>query len=293
MKIKETKMKSKIITLLLVILYSVPAFAVDIMLGAKSGYYTWRPFYKDFDATFFSGVKNGSGVLYGPVASIIFHPDISLSGVALFGKQISNWHIGNEEGDFGDYIGGNYTMKAERTDIDSALSYRIIPYLKAFIGFKYQKVNTDIVQHERSSSNDNDGSLKVSDSVIYVDSISYGPALGIGFTKSLNNITFLTVNFSALFMWGDFNSGIDGTQYDGTEPIEYNTQEFDPAETIHYGFNFDPSIVSKIADHVIITLGGRFQLLKTKFEEEDPARPGKDVMNDYLYGVFISALFVF
>ncbi len=41
--------------------------ALDSMVGAKSSYYAWRPYYKDFTQGGIDEMGTGSGILYGPV----------------------------------------------------------------------------------------------------------------------------------------------------------------------------------------------------------------------------------
>ncbi|MGQ9843578.1 MAG: hypothetical protein ACUVRK_08420 [Spirochaetota bacterium] len=41
-----------------------------VMVGAKSGYFMWRPMIKDTDADWASSAKNGSGILAGPIISL-------------------------------------------------------------------------------------------------------------------------------------------------------------------------------------------------------------------------------
>ena len=67
-------MKRLALAVLLIMICSAysPAFAVDFILGAKAGYYVWGPYFRDMTMSGIEDIDSGSGVLYGPVISVLF-----------------------------------------------------------------------------------------------------------------------------------------------------------------------------------------------------------------------------
>jgi hypothetical protein len=63
-----------IIVLLMACLVLSPASAIDFIVGAKSGYYVWVPYFKDMKGSGIEDMDQGSGVLYGPVFSVLIPP---------------------------------------------------------------------------------------------------------------------------------------------------------------------------------------------------------------------------
>jgi len=84
-------MKRTVVTILaaLVVFTLSPVFALDFMVGAKSGYYVWVPYFRDMKGSGIEDIDSGSGVLYGPVVSVLITPDLSLSVAGLFGSQFT------------------------------------------------------------------------------------------------------------------------------------------------------------------------------------------------------------
>jgi hypothetical protein len=46
--------------------------ALEFLVRAKAGYFIWEPYAKDVHEETFSSIEHGTGVLYGPAASILF-----------------------------------------------------------------------------------------------------------------------------------------------------------------------------------------------------------------------------
>ena len=116
---------------------------MDFTLGAKSGYYVWRPWLMDMDKVMWEGVQPGSGILYGPVLSLVITPDVSVSVAGLFGTQSTAWSDNNNQKWFGPsevLASGLYSAEMDRMDIDGAVSVRMTDNLKLFAGYKYQMI---------------------------------------------------------------------------------------------------------------------------------------------------------
>ncbi len=297
-------MKSlRLAVVVLVLVFCVPCFAIDFIVGAKAGYFAWEPYIKEIDASGFNEIDKGTGVLYGPVLSVLFTPDITLSAAALTGTQSTYWNARHSnfvanEGSV-QHLDADYSVESKRTDIDSALSYRIIEYLKVFAGYKYQHIVTSMSYTEvRTNPPDADGHEHISEVCLTdnkIETPSQGPALGIGASYAFGSGYFAAANLSALYMRGYFKIRKDKDLRYFSENDFIREPEAVPElklDTEQMGLNFEPSIGHSAESGLIFTLGFRYQWLRTEFVDKIGGESlGKT--NDYLYGVFISVLYSF
>ena len=299
------KIKKILISFGFILIFLHNAFAMDFIIGAKGGYYEWNPWIKYINADILENIDTGSGVLYGPVLSFIFNPEMSISFAALTGKQTVHWY--SENYNYTHYLGPVLSTSSagsadyKRTDIDTAFSYRIMRDFKLFIGYKYQSIDIIIKSMIRRSETGADTIEYIELGEYEIETPAHGPAVGIGYTMTFDKGYFIAVNLSGLYMYGKFDvKKLDTIQYDATtgnlnDPIPIYKGEPDSLDIRQHGFNLEPTI-GKIIDNnkIILTLGVRYQLLRTKFIETDPnLKPKEEWMNDYLYGIFVSVLFVF
>lgn len=261
-----------------------------IMIGAKGGYFMWRPMLKDAGADWSSSAKNGTGMLAGPVISLSLTDDLAVTIAGLFGKQSSSWDMDVTSG--ADISHGQYIFDAIRYDIDSALNYTLTPNIKIFAGYKYQYFNVGFKQFKVVYDSLGNISYSVFEKVTY-ESPSHGPALGIGLAQALNETYFITGNLSLIYF---IQSSID---------LELNSKRIENPGIIpdmrsvtlnfeQYGLNFEPSIGAKISESIIATLGARVVWTSyTLKEDHSQMQLSKgDVWNDYLYGVFVSVVYM-
>lgn len=165
------------LTLFLVLALPKASQALQVGIGASTWYADWKFESKgdqgndvEFDPTF----------LYGPIITLGFSPQWSLSGVFLYGKYSQS----SEGGGPGDI---------SRFDSDLTLNYSFNRYFKAFAGFKYMGYSFDEGDHA-----------------------GYGPGLGISLIAPLTDSFFLIGNLSGMYIWGTHDSG--NQEYDYTEP---------------------------------------------------------------------------
>lgn len=287
------KCKRILIVLFLVFVVTAPVSALDFIVGAKAGYYGWEPFLKELSGSGFSEIDVGTGVLYGPVFSVLLTPDVSLSLAALTGIQSTHWSAQYDPYE-SYYLAATYFFESRRTDVDSALSYRIMQNLKLFLGYKYQYIKSTLQYTELRTDVNKDITEGLYLFDMDAETLSHGPALGIGYSLPLGKSFFVTANLSGLYMWGYFEG--KGDQYSYTS---FNTWTLEPPmkvkiDTRQMGLNFEPSIGYSVGESgLIFTMGLRYQWLRTEFLEE--FEPGEKLgdANDYLYGVFVSVLYAF
>jgi hypothetical protein len=187
-------------------------------------------------------------------------------------------------------------VSIRRTDIDSALSYRLSENFKVFLGYKYQYVKTSLRSSLRAYV------LSTGDEKLYEGKVdfelpSHGPALGVGYSLSLGDGYFVASNLSVLYMWSEFD--LKENRWDQYRPFEADHFEetlentlWPAYDTEQLGINFEPSIGVKVGERAIYTLGFRFQWIRTRFVDDAPFAPS-GWMNDYIYGAFVSVLFLF
>ena len=277
---------------------AVPAFATDVIVGAKAGYYAWRPFYKELGASGMDDIDYGTGMLAGPVVSLLFSPDVTFSLAGLAGRQSTHWQSKFSDFSAVQEVSGGYYFDALRVDIDSALSYRLSDNFKVFAGYKLLYLSTDYKYTEVRSTTPGMVPDEIDIQDMRVVTPFHGPALGIGISLPLNNRVFVSANTSVLYMVGVFDSKKNvryqdsGPLFDGFTRV---TDQMPETKMEQFGLNVEPAIGFNPGDGLpIISLGLRFQWLRVHFTETEPEMPGPDDwMDDYLYGVFVSAVYVF
>jgi len=289
----------------LIVLLSVvvPASAMDFILGARAGYFVWQPYFKDMKGSGVEELDTGSGILYGPALSVILTENVTFSAVALFGKQSTYWDNENTTKPFGPNTivsTGNFYGEIDRIDIDTALSYRVSERFKVFAGYKYQFTET-LVKGTFLWEDPDPDRLLVLEAIIEVP--AHGPALGIGYSQTIGSNFFFSMNLSGLYMFSEHHFARDRVAYydaDGVGQIVSGPGDIQDAatgktyKTQQMGLNAEPSVGMSVGN-VIATLGFRFQWVRIKFIDKpviDNVQFGPtDWMNDYLYGVFVGALY--
>jgi hypothetical protein len=281
--------------------------ALDAILGVKSGYFVWRPYFVDMEGSGIEDVDEGTGFLYGPVVSLGLTDKLSFSFVGLYGKQSTYWDMNNTKMELGttDAIAtGTVWAEMTRLDLDSALNYDVFENLKIFVGYKYQyneiHYQQTFLMTELDSGFDYDS---VINQRAVFDCPAHGPALGVGLTKTLGSNFFAGANLSAIYMMSKFHfQHIDTSIYSATVIGQIDLSPFTiEAEDISYdthqmGLNTEVSMGMSV-DPIVVTLGASFQWMRIEFLEDyvipgTTQTPSFGWMNDYLYGIFVSVLYM-
>jgi hypothetical protein len=265
------------------------ASAADFLVGAKAGYFIWDPYFKHINSMYGS-MKNGDGVLYGPILSGSVS-DFTLSFSGLFGSQSSHWLEKSFAfpGSSNKTETANFTFDNDRIDLDSALSYRITDYFRIIAGYKYQYLSGKLEFVDFGV--DNTGTL-TSSSVMKAKMTqqNQGPAAGIGFSVPFGERFFFATNVSAIYMFGTFKTTYS---YYGYSPT-YNVNNM-PKNNFNVrmlGTNLEPSIGASLGENLpIVTLGVRFQWAEYKFINPPENTTNSHWNNDYIYGVFVSTVY--
>lgn len=191
-----------------------------------------------------------STLMYGPALSAKFTDDFNLTFVFLYGKfkDITN----SDNVDTLDVV--TYDMK--RYDSDLALNYRLNSYFKLFIGGKYMGYD-----------------YKVDGASGTFKHRSYGPGAGISAVFPISGNFFLIGNAGFLYLWG--------------KQIEFNDEQ--TQDYMERGVNTSLSLAYYIEPaSTTINLGGRYQYIRTKYEENT------DCMDEnHFYGITLSATYSF
>jgi hypothetical protein len=274
------------------------ASATDFLVGVKGGYFVWDSYLKRTGSTQFESLEKGDGQLYGPVFSAMFTSDLSLSVSGLFGKQSASWtseDFRRSETDSA-ITTGTFSMKINRIDVDSALSYRLTENFKVIAGYKYQYFGFTLesVTFERDTNPAPDEIRGVYNDVTCKMPF-HGPAIGIGFSAPISERFFFAANLSALYMWGKFEMDMDGYSYKidtgviVKEPAGGPSDDQKSGITMRTrGINFEPTIGASMGEGMpIFTLGVRFQWSQTKFFDGEGIDLDEKWCNDYQYGIFV------
>ncbi len=286
-----TGLKILIIASLMVPVFIKPSPAMDYLVGAKGGYFVWDPYLTRLGHPQFKDMKKGSGVLYGPVVSVLFSSDLSLSVSGLFGTQLADWTSKDFiRGNSTSYTTAKFTTAADRMDVDSALSLRLTENFKVFAGYKYQNFDMEMksVGFERNATGLT--SAEVQD--IEIKMPFHGPAAGIGFSAPLGDRFFFASNLSAIYMWGNFEFKSNGYQYRANDTIKYPGGGNGSVSGIKMntrGLNLEPTVGASMGEAMpIFTLGVRMQWSQTKFLNAEKIEIKEKWCNDYQYGLFVS-----
>jgi len=128
----------------------------------------------------------------------------------------------------------------------------------------------------------------------------HGPALGFGVSFPLSDRVFTSANISILYLLGNFKME-DGARFSANndpplDPLSSAPVSMKSSQMEQYGLNVEPAIGFNPGNGLpIISLGARFQWLRVRFTEKRDWNGGETDkwFDDYLYGVFVSAVYVF
>lgn len=145
--------------------------AMDVSLGINT-WYSWWDFNAENDD---QEMEVDPAFLYGPLISLKFTDEWSLSSVFLYGTFDAK-----EQEYAPDYI--------DRFDSDTSINYLVNRYIKIFGGFKYMGFSWEDEYSEGSHT-------------------GYGPGIGIALTAPLADTLFLLFNISGLYIWAEEEMG--------------------------------------------------------------------------------------
>lgn len=269
--------------------------AAEYLIGLRGGYFMWEPWIKEAAGSLFEQMDTGSGALYGPVASVMFTDDLTLSFSGLFGNQQGSGLSKNIQTEPSVYQNVKFSFEVLRIDLDSALSYRISDNIKIFAGYKFWYLKTEYsaidFRYDSASAND---LTEVNQDELTFKQPFHGPAAGLGFSVPIGSRGFFfSGNVSGLYMWGKMKLESDtairysGIIYGTNLPTETNT------DMKVFGVNVEPTIGLNAGEGLpVFTLGVRYQVNKMKFvNQPDDLEMSKDWMTDKIYGVFIGVLY--
>ncbi len=275
---------------------SLPAFSADYIIGVKGGYFLWDSYMKESGVSSFKDMERGDGVLYGPIFSVLFTQNLSLSLSGLLGRQSAQWLImnGHPEGGAAT-VSSNTTFNVFRTDLDGALSYRVGEHVRLFAGYKYQHLAIKLNDARNGFTAGGDLYFTaVSKSAI--TTMYHGPALGLGLSLPVTEKYFMAANLSAVYMPGKFEMDIDAYNYNDQGNDNFltrhdNSQNGIKSDLKMWGFNFEPTAgISPGSGLPIVTLGLRVQWTRVKFKE-DMGDLNNGWLNDWVYGVFVGVMY--
>ncbi|MGQ9842786.1 MAG: hypothetical protein ACUVRK_04400, partial [Spirochaetota bacterium] len=244
------------------------------MAGIRSGYFAWQPFLKDIGDSGFSDITWGTGVLYGPIFSVMITDELTLSVSSLMGKQSTHWQSKFSYFVYDTRIVGNYYFESFRADVDSALSYRIGQYFKIFAGYKYQYLKFEYKYTKLNTDPTNNNKIKEITAGVADPTANhyYGPALGLGFTYPITDVYFFSMNISGLYMTGDIEYKDERISCDSNG--NYVNLETNQLKVFmrQIGMNVEPVIGMNPGNNLpIITLGVRYQISRWQTAESNDA----------------------
>lgn len=260
-------MINKLAIIIIILLFSC-VYSFEILTGVKVGYLGWRPYLEEIgeklEYTGWQHLETGSGLMYGPNLSLIFGKRFSLSASFLYGQLSSRYDVtysavfpGEPGSSEYDLIG---MVRIWRGDLDIALSYNIIRYLRVFAGFKYQPTKLEVKYAGIKTSNYNNTAIVLRESDIF-ELKNFAPAMGIGFLLPLTEKSVYTVNISALYLRGTLKvkSSYQWTKIGDIESGEGNDRmDFNITGC---GVSADPAFMFTVKPRVVFVVGFRVQYI--------------------------------
>ncbi len=263
------------------VLYKAHAFEMDI--GAVTWYSWWSPMFrgemlnmvrhihyvaKD-NIQLHNTFKMKPQFMFGPIVSFKIIDQLYFSNVFVFStpyRVVARDIFTNP-----DYITTGHpldvytyyknTLRINKYDLDSTVSYTIRHFFKVFAGFKYQGYRYEGTQYDYVYT----VSLASIISPFYYlgktrsSSDAYGPGLGIGFNVRIVRNLYALINFSGVYLRSRIAT--KGERYE----ISYSKIYYDRVTMGFnvYGFNSTASLAYLIeAANLVVSLGGRYQYLK-------------------------------
>ena len=169
--------------------------ALDVSVGANTWYTYWN-----MDSPESQNPKFKPGWLYGPLLSLRFLDDWSVSSVFLYGK----------------FSAEQYLKEITRYDSDTSLNYAINRYFKIFAGYKYM-------------------GFKWENEDMYTPSGTHraqGPGAGVALTFPIKDTLFFLFNVSGLYLMGKEKSSTSS----GTVSSDLTETGFNSTASLAYYF---------------------------------------------------------
>ncbi len=299
-----------VIILFCMVLCVIPAgdaLAVEALVGAKVWYVAWNPYLKDVGEKIapwegWQYIEGGSGMMYGPSASLLLSERLTFSMSYLYGVLGARYDAHSNEWEGASLREYHYTGYARtvRHDLDSALSYTLSGNFKVFAGFKYQPVTMKVNKQGASwDLFEATGLRDPSGNHVYIDSneltfkqYNYAPGLGLGYSAAVSDRFTLTMNLSFVYFFGVFKINTGETLY---YIPDLNTASVNPASKYRFdssgiGFNAEPGIVVLLNETTVLSLGFRFQYVRMSIKNAE-GLDDTEGLNDYVYGAYLAALY--
>lgn len=281
--------------------FSSNLYSAEMLVGIKVWYTTWNPYVKDMGKELaheegWEFIDGGTGMMYGPSAALMLTDRLSFSVSYLYGELNADYNAEFNYEDKGYSYSGN--VETRRHDVDFAISYTIFGSFKFFAGFKYQPLQMKNTKKGGiwildAGGNKTNSGVCVESSEIEFDQKNYAPGFGIGYSYGVSDFLVFTLNLSALYFWGTMQIDSKSVYYDvaSWSSPQLNEFEFD-ADVSGYGINIEPGFVLIAGEKIFVQIGFRYQRVWIDLEADVPGADEKVTgLTDYLYGVYLSALY--
>jgi len=255
--------------------------ANKIGIGLSFWYAGWEPYWvKGLGVLGGSPYKINPAVLFGPVVSIKFKKNLSLSGVFTYGKfkakSVGYIPISMLMGAAPIFV--NTKREAARFDLDLTLLYRLTDYFRLYIGLKYLGYKLD--DNMQMMINVMGFTIPVTTKTAIFHNF-LGPGLGISLTVPIISNWYFLSNISGIAQFG--KAGQEGSQL---------ISSGGSSTLLYYGLNATANIAYYA--HKLKTtfaLGGRFQYLRINVMSSDNHVAGGG--SDMFYGITFFTVYMF
>ncbi len=231
-------------------------------LTMNAGVYTWYAWW-DFPEDTYEKIDTDPGLAYGPVLSVDFNETFSLSFLFLYGNFDASGKDYSDAVLHGGYVISN-EYSIDRYDGDTVINMKLNRYFKLFLGLKYSAFKYDLTSSIPTGAS---YTAKFKHSAL-------GPGAGLSVTLPLSQNLFISGSLGGLYLRGS----------EDYSDSQGNSSSLDIKDK---GYNSGASLLYYIAPaSTTIILGGRYQKVKTKYEDGYTNK-------SRFYGVTLSAVYSF
>ncbi|MFC1669194.1 hypothetical protein ACFL20_02300 [Spirochaetota bacterium] len=282
------------------------SYSMEYIIGGKVWYVNWMPWLQDVGQTVgdrylgIHSVQLGGGFMYGGSGSVRITNELTFSASYLYGVLGSDFKYEDRGLVYGDDLFFRQVGSAiiKRHDLDVALSYSVLSWLKVFVGYKFQPIDMEM-KHEGIEKNYSDGnSTHYNSSVQKGEIFNHCPALGVGFSLPLSDIFVLSANISGLYLKGNMDYNMKRDYYfDADIDNPDASKSFSTKgkmDLYGWGLNIEPSIVAIFGGDILVVLGFRYQMIVLEGEYKGEGESIKYTeMYDHVYGASLNVMYRF
>ncbi len=179
----------------------------------------------------------------------------------------------------------DYSIELRRREIDIAVSRSILPWLKVYGGYKYQRLENKIDVSGTVLGSPVGPVIGTVDSDVEITIYSHIPTAGLGFVVPLSGKSFFGLQTGVIYIMPEFESEVTNNN---TGVVNKESSSFKNK----LGVNIEASISFLAQEKIMFQIGYRYQGVKLE-RSDTSGQVGSFGVWDSFHGVTFSALLLF